>query len=221
MQNQKKLEDKISIKFKNKELLSLSLTHKSFNHLSNNEKLEFLGDRVLALVLSKKLFSLYPQESEGNLDRKFASLVNRKTCLRIGKKLELEKFLILGNMYKKNLNIEDKILSDACEALIGAIFLDSGYKTAESFILKLWNDEIANTSSVELDSKTKLQEYSLKKFQKLPTYKVLTYKGPQHNPVFRISVKVNESRLFYGVGSSKKIAEHVAAKKMLRQLKIK
>ena len=95
MQNQKILENKINIKFKNKRLLSLSLIHKSFNLLSNNEKLEFLGDRVLALVLSKKLFNLYPYESEGNLDKKFASLVNRKTCLKISKILELEKFLIL------------------------------------------------------------------------------------------------------------------------------
>ena len=174
MQNQKKLEDKISIKFKNKELLSLSLTHKSFNHLSNNEKLEFLGDRVLALVLSKKLFSLYPQESEGNLDRKFASLVNRKTCLRIGKKLELEKFLILGNAYKKKIKIEDKILSDACEALIGAVYLDSGFKVAENFILKFWNDEIKKTVKIEIDSKTKLQEFSLKCFKKLPIYKTLS-----------------------------------------------
>ena len=102
MQNQKILENKINIKFKNKKLLSLSLIHKSFDILSNNEKLEFLGDRVLALVLSKKLFNLYPHESEGDLDKKFASLVNRKICLKISKILELEKFLILGIAYKKN-----------------------------------------------------------------------------------------------------------------------
>ena len=181
MQNQKILENKINIKFKNKKLLSLSLIHKSFDILSNNEKLEFLGDRVLALVLSKKLFNLYPYESEGNLDKKFASLVNRKTCLKISKNLELEKFLILGNTYKKNSKIEDKILSDACEALIGAIYLDSGYKVVEGFILKFWTDEIKKSGKIEIDSKTKLQEYSLKSFQKLPIYKVLNYKGPHHN----------------------------------------
>ena len=98
-----------------------ALTHKSSNKLKNNEKLEFLGDRVLGLVLSKKLFQLYPNESEGNLDKKFASLVNRKTCLKISKLLELEKFIILGKTYKKKIKVEDKILSDACEALIGAI----------------------------------------------------------------------------------------------------
>ena len=221
MKNQKILENKINIKFKDKRLLSLSLIHKSFNLLSNNEKLEFLGDRVLALVLSKKLFNLYPYESEGNLDKKFASLVNRKTCLKISKILELEKFLILGNTYKKNLKIEDKILSDACEALIGAIYLDSGYKVAEGFILKFWNDEIKKSAKIEIDSKTKLQEYSLKCFQKLPTYKVLTYKGPQHNPSYKVSVKIHDSKFFYGIGNSKKIAEHDAAKKLLKDLKIK
>ena len=219
MQNQKILEHKINIKFKDKKLLSLSLIHKSFDLLSNNEKLEFLGDRVLALVLSKKLFNLYPYESEGNLDKKFASLVNRKTCLKISKILELEKFLILGNTYKKNLKIENKILSDACEALIGAVYLDSGYKIVEGFILKFWNDEIKKSGKIEIDSKTKLQEYSLKRFQKLPTYKVLTYKGPRHSPLYKVSVKIYDSKFFYGVGNSKKIAEHDAAKKLLKDLK--
>ena len=221
MQNPKILENKINIKFKNKKLLSQSLIHKSFDLLSNNEKLEFLGDRVLALVISKKIFNLYPYETEGNLDKKFASMVNRKTCLKISKILELEKFLILGNTYKKNLKIEDKILSDACEAVIGAIYLDSGYNVVESFILKFWGEEIKKSVKTEIDSKTKLQEYSLKCYQKLPIYKVLTYKGPQHNPLYKVSVKIYASKSFYGIGNSKKIAEHEAAKKLLKYLKIK
>lgn len=221
MQNHKLLENKINIKFKNKKLLSLSLIHKSFDILSNNEKLEFLGDRVLGLVLSEKLYNLYPHESEGNLDKKFASLVNRKTCLKISKILGLENFLVLGNTYKKKKEIEDKILSDACESLIGAIYLDSGYKIAENFILKFWKDEINRSVKTEKDSKTKLQEYSLKHFQKLPVYKVLTYKGPRHNPLYKISVKIYNSKFFNGVGNSKKVAEHDAAKKLLNHLNIK
>ena len=221
MQNQKILEHKINIKFKNKKLLSLSLIHKSFDILSNNEKLEFLGDRVLALVLSKKLFNLYPYESEGSLDKKFASLVNRKICLKISKILELEKFLILGKTYKKNLKIEDKILGDACEALIGAVYLDSGFKVVENFILRFWNDEIKKTVKIEIDPKTKLQEYSLKYFKKLPTYKVLFCKGPQHFPSYKVSVKIHDSKFFYGIGNSKKIAEQNAARKIIKDLKIK
>ena len=220
MQNHKILENKINIKFKDKKLLSLSLTHKSFNLLYNNEKLEFLGDRVLGLVLSEKLFNLYPHESEGTLDKKFASLVNKKTCLKISKILGLEKFLFLGNAYKKNIIVEDKILGDACEALIGAIYIDSGYKVAENFIMNFWSEEIKKSVKIEIDSKTKLQEYSLKHFQKLPLYKVLAHKGPQHNPLFNVSVKIHGSKFFYGAGNSKKVAEHAAAKKLLKDLRI-
>ena len=160
------LEKKINIRFKNKETLLLSLTHKSVSTNKNNEKLEFLGDRVLALIISKRLFNLYPNESEGSLDKKFASLVNRKVCLKISKAIELDKFLILGNVYYKKKYIEDKILADACEALIGAIYLDSGYEIAEKFILNYWDKEIKNSAIVKIDSKTKLQEYSLKLFKK-------------------------------------------------------
>ena len=220
MQNQRILENKINIIFKDKKLLSLSLIHKSFDLLNNNENLEFLGDRVLGLVLSKKIFNLYPRESEGNLDKKFASLVNRKICLKISKMLELEKFLILGSTYKKNLKIEDKILGDACEALIGAIYLDSGFKVVENFILKLWDNEIKKTVKIEINPKTKLQEFSLKYFKKLPTYKVLSCKGPQHKPSYKVSVKIHESNFFYGTGNSKKIAEHNAARKIIKGLRI-
>ena len=221
IKNQKILENKININFTNKKLLHLSLVHKSANKLLNNEKLEFLGDRVLALVLSKKLFFLFPNETEGNLDKKFASLVNKKACLKISKLLELEKFLILGNAYKKKIAIEDKILSDACEALIGSIYLDSGYKIAENFILKYWNNEIKKSKDTKIDSKTKLQEYSLKLFKILPNYKILHFTGPRHNPSYKVSVKINNSKSIYGEGHSKKIAEHNAAKKLLIHLKIK
>jgi ribonuclease-3 len=128
--------------------------------------------------------------------------------------LELEKFLILGSAYKKNLKIEDKILGDACEALIGAIYLDSGFKVVENFILKLWDNEIKKTVEIEINPKTKLQEFSLKYFKKLPTYKVLSCKGPQHKPSYKVSVKI------YGTGNSKKIAEHNAARKIIKGLRI-
>ena len=197
------------------------MVHKSFDPISNNERLEFLGDRVLGLIISKKLLQLYPLESEGNLDRRFAFLVNKKTCLKISKNLQLEKFLVLGKTYKKKLNIEDKILGDACEALIGAIYLDSGFKSAENFVLNFWKEEIKKTITTEIDSKTKLQEYSLKNFKKLPIYKVISLKGPPHNPQYKVSVKINNSKLFYGFGGSKKIAEHLAAGKLIKRTNIK
>ena len=220
MINQNDFENTVKVKFKDKKLLLQSLTHKSYDPTFNNEKLEFLGDRVLGLVLSKTIYELYPNETEGSLDKRFASLVNRKTCLKISKILELEKFLILGNTYKKKFEIEDKILGDACEALIGAIYLDSGYKVVENFIIKFWNDEINKSTKIEIDSKTKLQEYSLKLFKKLPIYNVLSFKGPQHRPQYKVSVKIKNSKTFYGIGNSKKEAQLNAAKKLLKILKI-
>ena len=120
------LEKKIKVNFKNANLLSKSLTHKSFDSNNNNEKLEFLGDRVLGLVIAKKLLEIYPKEKEGILDKKFASLVNKKTCLEIAKNINLEKYILTLNSSNKKIKIEDKIISDSCEALIGAIYLDKG-----------------------------------------------------------------------------------------------
>ena len=133
---------KLKIKFKNPKLLVQALTHKSYEPINNNEKIEFLGDRVLGLVIAKKLLEIYPDEKEGILDKKFASLVNKKTCLLIAKKLGIEKFILILNSTKNKSNIEDKVLSDACEAIIGAIYLDKGFNVAENFILRLWKDEI-------------------------------------------------------------------------------
>ena len=116
------LERTININFINKENLILSLTHKSHNSKINNERLEFIGDRVLGLIISSELLKIYPNQKVGYLDKMFASMVNKRTLLNIGKKIGLEKFIIGGNTTKKN--IEDKIISDTCEALIGAIFLD-------------------------------------------------------------------------------------------------
>ena len=105
--------------------------------------------------------------------------------------------------------------------MIGAIYLDCGYKVVENFILKYWKEEINKSSTIEIDSKTRLQDYSLKRFKMLPTYKVLTYKGPQHNPSYKVSVKIYDSKFFFGFGNSKKIAQHDDAKKLLKDLKIK
>ena len=132
------LEKKIKINFKNKDLLIKSLTHKSFNSEQNYEKIEFLGDRVLGLVMAKKLLEIYPDEKEGILDKKFATLVNKKTCLQIAKKLNLQKYILTLSSINKKVLIEDKVLSDSCEALIGAVYLDKGFQAVEKMILDLW-----------------------------------------------------------------------------------
>ena len=132
------LEKKLNIRFKNQDLLIKSLTHKSYDKLNNNEKVEFLGDRVLGLIVAKKLLEIYPNEREGILDKKFASLVNKKTCLQIAKSINLDKYILTFNPKNKKLNIEDKVISDCCEALIGAIYLDKGFNVVEKVILELW-----------------------------------------------------------------------------------
>ena len=215
----KELEKTINYKFKNNKILIQCLTHKSYDPLNNNEKLEFLGDRVLGLIISEKLFKLYPDYTEGKLDKKFASLVNRKKCLEISKLINLEKFIITANKGKKTI-IEDKIISDACEALIGGIYLDRGIESSRKFILKFWNEYLKQDDLNLIDAKTKLQEYSLKIFKKLPEYKLLSNTGPRHKPLFKIAVKLLDTKFVSATGHSKKDAEQNAAKLLLRDVKI-
>ena len=209
--NYQNLEKKLKISFKNKNLLVKSLTHKSFDKKDNNEKIEFLGDRVLGLVIAKKLLEIYPNEKEGILDKKFASLVNKKTCLEIAKKIELDKYILTFNLRNKKNLIEDKVLSDSCEALIGSIYLDQGFQIVEKVILNLWSDQIKNSIVTHIDAKTKLQEFSLKKFKKLPIYKVISNTGPKHKPLFKVGVKLQDTKFYVSQGKSKKDAEQNAA----------
>jgi len=215
-----KFQKKINIKFKDIDLLKKSLVHKSHNNIENNEKLEFLGDRVLGLVFAKNLLKIYPNEKEGAIDKKFANLVNKKTCLLVAKKLELKKYIITGNSFKGLSRSDDKILSDGLEALLGALFLDQGINVAEKFILNYWSTFLNKSSITEIDSKTQLQEYSLKNFKSLPVYKIYKQSGPQHSPIFKVEVQIKTSKKYYAFGTSKKNAQQNAAKKLLTDLKI-
>ena len=217
--NYQDLQKKINVKFKNLDLLIQSLTHKSFDTKKNYEKIEFLGDRVLGLVIAKKLLETYPDEKEGILDKKFASLVNKNTCLEIAKKINLEKYILTFNPNNKKIKIEDKIISDSCEALIGAIYLEKGLATAEKVILDLWKNNIIDSIITQIDAKTKLQELSLKNFKKLPIYKLISNTGPRHKPSFKVGVKLPNSKYFFGLGKSKKDAEQNAAIECLKSIK--
>ena len=205
------LEKKIKLKFKDQNILIKSLTHKSFDSKDNNEKIEFLGDRVLGLIIAKKLLEIYPKEKEGILDKKFASLVNKKKCLEIAKKIDLEKYILVSNPKNKKIKIEDKVIADCLEALIGALYLDQGFNVTEKFILNQWSEHILASVVTQIDAKTKLQEYSLKIFKKLPTYKLISNTGPRHKPLFKVAVKIKNTKFFTCNGSSKKDAEQNAA----------
>ena len=213
----KELEKIINYKFKKKELLFRSLVHKSYDHINNNEKLEFLGDRVLGLVISKKLIQTYTEEKEG---KKFANLVNKKTCSEISQKINLKKFMYLGTSHRSFQSQTDKIISDCLEALIGGIYLDGGLDYAEEFILNFWNEYIVNSTVPIIDAKTQLQEYTLKMFKVLPKYTFNKKKGPQHNPIFKTDVQIPNSKKIIGVGTSKKSAQQNAAKRLLKILKL-
>ena len=212
------LQKKINIKFKNLNYLKKSITHKSFDSLKNYEKFEFLGDRILGFVISKKLIELYPKEKEGVLDKKLASLVNKNQCLEVAKIIGLEKFILVGNKNTKG-KVENKIVADSIEALIAAIYYDKGFEASEKFILSMWKNFIKLSKVTIIDSKTKLQEYSLKKFKSLPIYKLVSSLGPKHKPKFTISVRIKNTKLFEGNGNSKKNAEQNAAKKLLDSIK--
>ena len=214
----KKFLNKLKIISKNEELFRKALTHKSANPEFNNEKLEFLGDRVIGLVLSKKIIDLYPEEREGVLDKRFAKLVNKNTCARIAWSIELQKFISMGDSFKTIKNNDEKILSDSCEALIGAIYIDKGFSFVQKFVLKLWKQSLKESNITVVDPKTKLQEHSLKIFKKLPNYKIESYKGPSHKPTFKVSVNISGSKKFTGFGKSKKDAQQNAAKKLLESI---
>ena len=216
----KKLEEKIQINFNNIEILKKSLVHKSFDSKDNNEKLEFLGDRVLGLILCKELIKIYPSEKEGIIDKKLANLVKRKTCAKIGEKLNIKSYMILGDSYKNQKKSNEKITSDALEALIGAIFLDKGLQESEKFILFHWKNFLDKSDFTHVDSKTKLQEYTLKRFKELPEYKTFKQTGPRHDPTFKVEVKIYDSKKYSATGRSKKEAQQNAAKKLIEDLKI-
>ena len=212
------LQTKIKVKFKNTNLFKRVITHKSYDPINNYEKLEFLGDRVLGLIISKKLLEMYPKEKEGVLDKKLASLVNKNRCYEIGNSLQLEQFILVGNTNTKKTKIENKIVSDCVEALIGAIFYERGFDFTEKFVLYMWQNFIDLSNVTMIDPKTRLQEYSLKKFKSLPIYKLLSITGPRHKPLFKIAVKIENLKYINATGYSKKDAELKAANLFLKKI---
>jgi len=213
-----KIEQYLGFRINNIELYNQAITHKSADKTNNYEKLEFLGDRVLGLCISKKLLEIFPDEKEGILDKKLASLVNKNKCFEIGQQLKLDKIVKIGNLRSKKKIVEKKIISDSCEALIAAIYLDKGFDFVEKFILNYWDKHINDKNIIIIDAKTKLQEYSLKKFKLLPIYKFISNTGPKHKPNFKVAVKLKDTIFIEAEGSSKKLAQQAAATKLLNLL---
>jgi ribonuclease-3 len=216
------LEERIGVIFKNKDLLQQALVHRSYLnehadfHLNHNERLEFLGDAVLELVVTEFLYRQYPKEQEGELTNWRASLVNAKMLAVIANEVGIEDSLLLsrGEAKDKSSKARQFILADAVEAVIGAIFLDQGIEEARGFIAGKIISKLDYILKNELyfDPKSKFQEIAQEKFGITPHYRVLKEEGPDHAKIFDIGLYVSEELVAVGNGSSKQEAEVAAAK---------
>lgn len=227
MHDIKQLQNTINYQFKDLTLLTQSVTHSSsyFDGRSNRtkntsnknyERLEFLGDRVLGLVISEYLLDVFPNEDEGDLNLRYAQLVRKEACTTVAQNLKFENYIILGdNEIKSGLNKNATILGDVCEAIIAALFLDGGMEVAKPFILQNWKEQLQANLPHKQDAKTALQEWAQKLKLPLPLYRVSQTTGPAHAPSFTIEVSVGEYSKTSSSGTSKRIAEQKAATEFL------
>jgi ribonuclease-3 len=215
------LERRIGHSFADRALLERALTHSSVGDgaikVRHNERLEFLGDRVLGLLASERLLALYPDAKEGELSPRLANLVNGKACARVGRGLELGVVLRMsGSANKMGVRDNDNALGDAVEALMAALYIDGGLETARSFFLSAWADEFSQLEEPRSkDAKTRLQEWAMALRLPIPTYAVVEQTGPDHAPRFTVEVKVRGYEAERGEGNSRREAEKAAALVML------
>ncbi len=214
------LQNKIGYRFTNRALLEKAVVHASAREkkrqTEDNERLEFLGDRVLGLTIAELLYHEFPKAPEGELARRFNRLVRKETCAMISKNMNLGNHLILSQSEKtaggtQNINI----LGDACEAVLGAVFIDGGFQPARELINRFWRPLLLNADEIPVDPKTALQEWAQGRHLKLPRYVELSRSGPDHEPVFVMQVIVERIAPEQGKGSSKRLAEREAAAALL------
>ena len=219
------LEQKLAVSFINKPLLNQSLTHSSYGHEKNcpdNERLEFLGDAVLKLVMTEYIYNKYPGHAEGDLTKIRATVISDETLGKVGRKIDLGQYLLLSGNEKKSGGQKRKSnVGNAIEALIGAVYLDAGLGKARDFIIDNLRDEVETVSRAGYicDFKSALQEYAQKNKWDLPFYRVVKEAGPRHRRVFWMEVKVKGKRYGVGRGANKKEAEQRAATMALKRLK--
>lgn len=220
------MEKLLLYKFKNQDLLKEAATHRSYLNenpkwpLPHNERLEFLGDAVLELVITESLFEEFPREQEGKLTTLRAALVNYQMLARLSKQINLENFLLMSRGEAKDTGrAREVILANAMEAIIGSIYLDGGYGEAKKFVVKFIFSEIKEVieSGIDKDPKSLLQERAQADFKLTPSYKLLSEKGPDHKKVFTIGVCFGDEEIAQGEGFSKQEAEVVAAQKALNK----
>lgn len=222
------LESRIGYVFSNRDLLVRALTHASIVGVSGKpplgqtyERLEFLGDRVLGLVIADMLMAAFPDESEGDLSRRLARLVNAETCTRVATDLHLDDYIRTADgLDRIGRRAANGIRADVCEALIGAVYRDAGFSSAAAVVEKLWQVRIQSMSGPMRDAKTELQEWAHKRGLKTPRYEVASVSGPDHDPDFVVSVVIDQIAGEQGSGKSKREAEQAAARAILEREQI-
>lgn len=214
------LEQRIGYRFRNAAYMEQALTHSSRVGAANNERIEFLGDRVLNLVMAHTLFEQFPAEAEGALAKRHAGLVQGRMLLSIGTSINLGDFLILSDAERQSGGAENEnIVADAMEALLGAIFLDGGLDAARQVIIRLWDKMITAPAETHQDSKTELQEWAQGRGLPLPAYDIVGRTGPDHAPRFEIELRVQGYDPVIAEGASRRAAEKDAARRMLAVVK--
>ncbi len=215
------LEERLGHHFRNRELLNLALSHASIGAVSN-ERLEFLGDRVLGLIVAERLYADYPGEAEGGLAVRLNALVRREACAKAGEAAGLAPYLIMASSESgSGGRRKGAILAGACEAVIAAVYLDGGLEAARSFVLNYWEELFASLKPELRDAKTALQEWaqsSPRTEKTQPIYAVKQRLGPDHAPVFTVEVRIPGQEIEQGEGSTKRDAEQDAARRMLLRL---
>jgi ribonuclease III len=220
-------EERLGYRFRDSALLEQALTHISAlsgtrNRAASYQRLEFLGDHVLGLVVSDMLFRAFPKADEGEMSRRLADLVRREACADVGRALALGETIRLGaSEANAGGRSRTAILADVCEALIGAIFVDGGYPAAAAVIERLWGARMRAPARPLRDSKTALQEWAQARGLPTPTYREIERKGPDHNPEFRVLVELPNLTPAEGMGRSKRAAEQAAAAEMLNHAGVK
>jgi len=221
------LEERIGYRFKDAAQLDSALTHISAlkgsrNRASSYQRLEFLGDHVLGLVISDLLFRAFPRADEGELSRRLADLVRKETCADMARAIDLGAAIRLGSS-EANAGGRKRpaILADVCEALIGAVYLDGGYPAAEALVERLWQVRMQATAQPQRDPKTVLQEWAQARGLPTPAYREVARTGPDHSPEFRVSVQLPNFSPAEGSGRSKRAAEQAAAAAMLTRERVK
>lgn len=210
----------IGYDFADSALLEQALTHSSHSGDTNNERLEFLGDRVLNLIIAHALFAAFPDEAEGALAKRHAGLVQGRMLIQIANEMAFGDFLILSDSERASGGAQNEnILSDAVEAVIGAIYLDGGYDPAQKLVLRLWGTRVHTINETHADPKTELQEWVQGKGWPLPDYEISGRSGPDHAPTFEITLQVRGQDAVTASGPSRRAAEKEAARIMLDQLK--